>query len=385
MSKTKKFTMFISLILAIITFSTIILINTNNKTTINNNLAIRNVDVNEIGTLSYEEKIQEFLNEFDMYEYNYTDTTIEFNGVLTRDISSFYGYEFLNTINESPITRSYNTKVNCETGAVTLIITSKQNEQIIEQIEEEVTPIYDETLDDYIITLDDGSKISVLDSLASENLNPCIAGVDDAILLTGAAVVLVVVVLAPQIEKSVTTVVNTVVTWVKSFWSWLRSKWTKKTTTTTTTITTETMVYTIAINNITYKLKEYDRVLKEYDNKRFFDNQLFYLAIGDTQDKHMYISTVHVPYEVALNVLSAPTPILVDSAHPQKPNKPVEQFVLSIYTHNQQMAHDLASAAGAKLGFPGCTHHHTETAGYFDHFHPGSVYHEQHCFYGYPA
>lgn len=377
--------MFISLILAIITFSTVSLINTNNKSTINDNFAIRNVDVNEMGALSYEEKIQGFLNEFDMYEYDYDDSIIEFNGVLTREISGFYGYEFLNTIDETLITRSYNTKIDCETGVVTLVINSKQNEQVIEQIEEEVTPIYDEVLDDYIITLENGTKISVLDSLASDNLNPCITGVDDAVLVAGAAAILIVVVLAPQIEKMSTTIVNTVVTWVKSFWSWLRSRWTKKTTTTTTIVTTETIVYPITINNSTYKLKEYDKVLKEYNNKSFFDNQLYYLAIGDTEDKHMYVSTVHVTYEIALQVLSASTPILVDSAHPQTSNKPVNQFVLSIYTQKQHLAYGLAYSAGTLLGFPGCTHHEAYKKGYFNHFHPGSEYHEPHCFYGYPV
>ncbi len=385
MGKTKKFNMFISLILAIVSFSTIILINANNKLTIGDNCAIRNISVNEIGTLSCEEKIQAFLNEFDMYEYVCDGAIVEFNGVLTREASVFCGCEFLNTIEETPIIRSYNTKINCETGVVTLVITSKQNEQIVEQIEEEVVPVYDEELDDYIIVLDNGEKISVLDSLGSDNFNHCIAGVDDAAFASGAAAVLIVVVLAPHIEKIATTVVNTVVTWVKSFWSWLRGKWTKKTTTTTTIVTTETIVYPITINNTTYKLKEYDRVLKEYSDNRFFDNQLYYLAIGDTEDNHMYVSTVPVTYEIALQVLGSSMPILVDSAHRQTSDRPVKQFVLSVYTQNQQLAYELAFSAGTLLGSPGCVHHNAIEEGYFNHYHPGMEYHEPHCFYGYPV
>lgn len=337
-------------------------------------LAVRDFDVSDIGTLSYEEKAQDVLEQFDTYAYTEKDGSIEFNGSLTKSVSEFGGFEYLNTLDESELTRNYSTKVNCETGMISLVITTTQNGEIIEQIEEETTPVYDEETDDYVIILDDGSKISVSESLLTDNLNPCVALLGVA---AAAVVAIVIIVLVPVIE----TIVNAIVSAVTSFWSWLKGLFGKKSV--FTTVETKEITYSVSINNTTYKLEEYNRVLKKYNDSRYFDNQLYYLAVADTDDGCLYISTTNVSELVAQTVLTSE--ILIETAHKDKhKNGNLPKFVLSVYTQNQQRAYNLAYAAGKKLGDPGALHHTAREPGYFNHYHPGAAYFDPHCFYGYP-
>ena len=339
-----------------------------------NSLKMRTIDTEEIGTLSYNEQIDKMLDEFDYYTYDFENNEVKFSASVMKNLSDFTGYQLLNTIDDSEITKNFRTNFNCDTQEFTLITEYVQNEQVLKTIEQIVEPVFDEDVNDYFIVLDDGTKLSVAQTLQLDNLNTCVALVDDAAILAVAVVAIfaiTIVVAAPEIVKAVETVVTTVVTWVKSFWSWFCSLWKPKTKTVVSTITTTSITYPVTIDNTTYKLKKYEK-------GRYFDEKLYYLAIADTDDGLMYMSTVHVKEEVALAVLCKET--LVNSGHQHSSKK----FVLSVYTVNQQIADNLATKAGGILQCPGRVFHKATKVGYFNHFHPGAVYHEPHCFFGYP-
>ncbi|MBQ7977731.1 MAG: hypothetical protein IJ301_04010 [Clostridia bacterium] len=334
-------------------------------------LTTRDINVNEIGMLSYEEKVDQLLNEFDVYSYDYTNTEITFEGSLIRNLSDITGYQKLNTIDDSEVTKTYSTKFNVETETFTLITKFEQSGVVIKTTEESVIPYYDSTEDDYFIPLEDGTALSVAEALKDDNFNECVAIVDDAAILVAAALAITIVVAAPVIVDVVTTVVTQVVTWVKSFWSWFRSLFTKKTVTVTSSVVTTTITYPITISGTTYKLKKYEKT-------RYFDPLSYYLALADTDDGFMYISTTPINESVARAVIYSAT--FVPSAH-QNSKK---SFVASVYTENQARASNIAATVGSMLGCPGNIHHYAMKIGYFSHYHPGSIYHEPHVFYGFP-
>ncbi len=325
-------------------------------------VAVRDLNVNEIGSLSYEEKVEEILSEFDVYSYDYDDTTVQFHGTLTKDFSDFSGFEYLNTLDETKITRTFITKFNGVNNTFSLLITTTQNEEIIEQIEEEVVPIYDEIADDYYIVLDDGTTISVTETLILNNLNPCIAGIDD-IAIGGLVVIsMLAIAAAPSLQDALKPVYNE----IKSFFKWVGSLFRKDE-----APAKETFTY-----HVSYQGNDY--ALKAYAATRFFDLKSYYLALADTDDGLLYVSTKPVSRKHAISAFTAST--YVTSVHKGSNKK----FVLSVYTPLDNMAYDVALSAGEAIGDPGVLPHPTDKPGYFNHYHPGGSYNHPHCFYGTP-
>lgn len=66
----------------------------------------RNINVNEIGTLSYEEEIKKLLDTFDNYSFDNSDTQISFEA--EKDISNFdfNGLQYLSTNADSTIKKN---------------------------------------------------------------------------------------------------------------------------------------------------------------------------------------------------------------------------------------------------------------------------------------
>ena len=77
-----------------------------------NQLATREVDVDSIGTLSYEEKVEKLLNDFDMYSYEFNANTLSFNGEVTRSVGYFSKFDFLSTTTNSEVTQKYSTQLD---------------------------------------------------------------------------------------------------------------------------------------------------------------------------------------------------------------------------------------------------------------------------------
>ena len=107
-----------------------------------NQLATREVDVDSIGTLSYEEKVEKLLNDFDMYSYEFNANTLSFNGEVTRSVGYFSKFDFLSTTTNSEVTQKYSTQLDLEEERFVLIISYYQNNELIEKTEQEKWLLY---------------------------------------------------------------------------------------------------------------------------------------------------------------------------------------------------------------------------------------------------
>lgn len=343
-----------------------------------NNISTRDIDVNEIGTLSYEEKVEQLLNTFDDYSINNNETQISFEAYVDISNFNFSGIQYLSTNAESTIKR-YKTNLDVKNEKFEIVTEYIQDNIVVYTETLETTPYYDEYADDYYIAMPDGTNVSLSDNLSQDSFNECsvtlaalgiiLTAKEVAILLTAVAIIA-----APVVIEVVSVVVTTVVSWVRSFWSWFRSLWTAKTTKVVTTTITATLSYTISISNTKVDAKPYDKTMK-------FDLNKYYIAIADTDDGLLYVSPTAINNISALAVLTGSA--FVKSAH-KGSNK---SFVISLYTLTSEGALLIATEAGTILGNPGAIHHFAPKPGYFNHYHPGTIYtslSHPHVFYGTP-
>lgn len=345
----------------------------------NNNLTTRNVNVNEIGTLSYEEKAQQLLDTFEEYSILNDETTISFEGSV--DISNFdlSGIQYLSTTADTTI-KKYKTDLDIANEKFYIITEYIQDGVVVYSEKIETTPYYDEYEDDYYISMPDGSNVSLYENLATENFEECsatLAALGIALTAKEVAVLLsaVVIVAAPAIVEVVNVIVTTVVSWVRSFWSWFKSLFTKKTTTVTTTTVTTALSYTISIGDTKVEAKPFDKTMK-------FEIDKYYVAIADTDDGLLYVAPKAISNVYALAILTSSS--YVNSAH-KGSNK---SFVISLYTPTNAAACLIATEAGTIVGNPGAIHHLANKPGYFNHYHPGLTYTDlshPHVFYGAPT
>jgi hypothetical protein len=371
----KNKTIIISLFLALILCLSFLLptiINTKNE------LSTRSIDVNEIGTLSYEEKVNQLLNIFDDYSINDDATQISFEAYTDISNYNFSGIQYLSTNADNTI-KKYKTNLDINNEKFEIITEYIQDNIVVHTETLETAPYYDEYSDDYYIAMPDGTNVSLSESLSQNSFNECsvtLAALGIALTAKEVAVLLtaVAIVAAPVIVEVVNVVVTTVVTWVRSFWSWFKSLWTAKTTTTVATTTTIALSYTISIANTKVEVKPYDKTIP-------FDLNKYYVAVADTDDGLLYVSSIPIGNLEALAILT--TSSYVKSAH-KGSNK---TFVISLYTLNNESALLIATEAGTILGNPGALHHFATKTGYFNHYHPGATYtslSHPHVFYGTP-
>ena len=344
-----------------------------------NSIKMRTIDVNELGTLSYEEKAKQILEVFDEYEYTENEESFTFEANIDVTSQNTSSLEFLDEDSEKT-TKNFVLDFVYENEKIYVITQYIQDGEIVHEEKIETTAYYDEYEDDYYIQMPDGAEISIRESIQNDNFEEC--SISLALLAAGltakeAAVLItaVVIVAAPVITTVVTKIVETFVVWVKSFWSWFKSLWTAKTQTRVTTVTTQTISYTISTTKTKYKLEKHDKN-KKYEEKKY------YAAIADTVDGFLYVSNVALSDEEALAILTTST--FVSGATKNKKGV-FPQLVVSLYTTNGYDAYLIACAAGTILGNPGATHHIANKPGYYNHYHPGSVYLESskpHVFYG---
>ena len=319
-------------------------------------LATRDVDVDNIGTLSYNEKVEELLSSFTSYSATTEDNVAYFEAEQELDLNAISMLSFVSST-EDPVTVKYKTKLDLENEKFYIVTDYYQNGELIESQLTETEPVYEEYADDYYIVMPDGSEVSVKDTLATENLNECVALTMTATAAYAAVMLLAatVVVCAPTIIQTVTTVITAVVSWVKSFLSWFRSLFTKKTTYVTTTTVTTTATPSISIAGTKYQTKTVTK-----DDVKYLDVNMYFLAFADPTNGKMYISILDIDYNTALMIMM--TPILVPCIG--NSNK---DMIASVLTVNQFLAFELASAAGIAKPTP-----ENHGADYYWHYH--SIY-----------
>lgn len=341
-------------------------------------IATRDINVEELGMLSYEDKAEEILSNFDDYEISNEGTTISLDATVDLSDSIIPSTAELSDSAETTI-KKYGVDLDLENEKFYILVQYYQDSELVQEERVETTPYYDEYLDDYFVEMPDGTTVSMYETLMSSNLEECcativVAGValtayEAAVLLAG-----LVIIATPVIVNVVTVVVETIVTWVRSFWRWFKSLWTAKTTTRVVTTVTQAISYTVSIANTQVDVKR-------YDNSRRFETGKYYVAIGDTADGFLYVSEAEISELEAVAILTTVTYV---TGATRKANGQFPQLVVSIYTPSGTDALKVATMAGTILGIPGATHHPATRPGYFNHYHPGSVYTHPHAFYGTP-
>ena len=343
-------------------------------------LETRDINVEALSMLTYEDKAEEILSNFDEYEITNDENVVSLDAMVDLSESTIVNNEALS---ENAITtiKKYSVDLDIENEKFYIVVQYYQDEELVSEEKVETIPHYDEYTDDYLVEMPDGTTISMYETLMQSNLDECSVLVIAGVTLTAyeAALLLaaVAIVAYPVIEQVVTVVVETIVTWVRSFWRWFKSLWTAKTTTKTTTVVSQAISYTVSISNVQVKVKQYDK-------SRNFEDGKYYVAIADTADGLLYVSDYNLSDVEALAILTSST--YVTGATKGK-NGQYPQLVLSIYTKNNNDAYSIAVQAGTILGDPGAMHHNAHRTGYFNHYHPGSQYtalSHPHVFYGQP-
>lgn len=352
---------------------------------IKQSVSTREIDVNSIGILSYEEEVDRILETFDSYSIDNNDTQITFEAVTDISNFDFFGIQYLSSNAETTI-KKYKTNLDIENEKFEIITEYIQDNNVVYSETIETIPYYDDYTDDYYISMPDGTNVSLSENLSHDSFNECsvtLAALGIALTAKEVAVLLsaVVIVAAPAIVEVVNVVVTTIVSWVRSFWSWFRSLFTKKTTTITTTTITTTLSYTLTLS---YSDTQTKVEAKPFDKTHYYEPSKYFFAIADSTDGLLYVSQVPLDNLYALSILTTST--YIESAHKNDLDKNGNQkkFVVSLYTPAKTDALYIATEAGTILGSPGAIHHDAPKLGYFNHYHPGLKYSHPHVFYGSP-
>ena len=221
--------------------------------------SVRTIDTASINTLTFEETTERLLSQYDSYDCEVQENSgaIVVNAESIIDNGLLNSLDFVSTYDE-PVIKKYKTVINPQTLDLTVDISYYQGGELIRSQSELVIPYYNEVTDDYFFDID-GEVVSVSETLFADNIDYCIAGVDDvAYAIVACAAVIVAF---PIIEQNVTTIVTTFVTWMGSFWSWLKGLFV--TTTVTTTVVTNVLKYEIDIFGRKIKLEEVTEKEKE--------------------------------------------------------------------------------------------------------------------------
>lgn len=344
-------------------------------------LTEREINVNELGMMSYEEKVEKILEPFDSFSGETNGECLQFESTIQIEKTDNNLQNLTFVENGQIVEKRFSTVLDVEKEVFYITINYVLDNEIIYTEEIETVPYYDEETDDYFIEMPEGEIISVKKIINNEeNLQECLVmettAVVSASVVAATLLLATVVVLQPQIDVNVEYVTQTVVSWVRSFFKWFRSILKAVVRTITTAIVTQTISYSITYDYKTYKLKPFTKNLVKSVTG-------YYLALADTDDGLLYVCPVPLTMEKALPFLIASEAITIGSAH-KGSNK---SFVLSLYTSTALMACTIAFEAGTLLGNPGAILHTANRSGYFDHYHPGGLYIREdnpHVFYGLP-
>ena len=191
-----------------------------NQNVASSDLSVRNIDVDSIGTLSYEEKIEDFLGQLDDYSTSVESQSIVFTGNLSVGLKDS-GINFLSTsedytslqLSGSLDTTNCNLSTQMELGL-------NDEETYTEELNS--TLEFDEENNDVLIVLDNGEQLSLSEELESDNLNECFAITAGlaiyalTVLVLGAIAVYTVAVVAPSFTSSADNTWNRITNWWNS-------------------------------------------------------------------------------------------------------------------------------------------------------------------------
>ena len=289
-----------------------------------------------------------------MYSYEFNENSLSFNGEITRSVGYFSEFDFLSTITNGEVNQKYSTQLDLEEEKFVLIIGYYQNNELIEKTEQEAIPFFDNEENDYFIKLDNGQLLSVSETLNDNNMDNCLALVDDTAILLTVALAITVVAAAPYIANVVTTVVTQVISWVKSFFWWLRSLFAE---TVVTTVVTQVASPSITIANTTYRTEA-----KTKADIQALDPSLYFAAFADPTNGIMYLTVVPIEEAAAVAILNTPiaVPCIGDTSR---------TMIASTYTFTEGNALKVASVVGLNARTPAWAPEVHGSNGYFWHYH----------------
>lgn len=385
--KTKKLNIaIVSIVMMLVMGLSNVLYNFINR---NNELLIRTANVDEIGSLTFEQKTEQIFNAFDAYTVKSDQTRVEFEAYSKVEDLNESKLQFL-AYGNKPITKRYRTNLDIENEVFYINTDYIQAGIVIDSEKCETVPFYDRDTDDYYITMPDGSVVSVSEILKTNGIEECAVALSTAAAGVGvaAAVLLltaVVIAVAPQREVQQTTIYIPTFQWIKVFFGWLRSLWIPKPTTIPHTLVTESITYTLTLtyDDTITKVKA-----EPFDKTIIYEPKKYFFAIADTTDNLLYVSKVPIDDIAALSIMT--TSYYVNSAHKNDIGKDglQKKFIASIYTYERLDANLIAASASDIMGEYGVTHHEARKSGYFNHYHPGHIEADTsshpHAFYGLP-
>lgn len=298
-------------------------------------IKVRTIDAESIATLSYDERARQELEQFDEYEIyeQQNGNIIKFVGTRSYSSGEFTDCDYIG-LNDEDVNVTYNLSCDTNTSEVTVEITYKQNDEVLNVDYISIPKINYQEDGNAIIYFEDGTTINSNDYLSEEPLDHCAVVI--AAAAAGTATVLI---------EIVTFVLVSVI--VYYIFSWL-FPWRSRPTTSyryekKTTYKQQTYaVPAVTINGIRYEAKPKTKAEIEAlpHQKEYGDTPNYYLAFasgiaveGEIKDTSLNSDGLfigpQINYEQAKSILTNPTYTQVEI------NKVTYNYVVSVYTRWQ--------------------------------------------------
>lgn len=343
-----------------------------------------------LNTLTYEDKVEELMSQFDTYSSHSNNNSLYFDGEIYTTYNESQ-IDYLSTSNEK-ITKKYSAELDTDSGVLYLTVSYVDDGVIVKYEQYETLPYYDACADDYLFEFEN-QTFSMASMILEGSINECVAAVDDAVVIGGCAVLLCCAYIVtavsqdPTFQRSIETIVTqvtqTITTVVKSIISWFKSLF--KTVVETVTKTVVSTIETIkTIYN--YNVAGIDFEFTEADTSRCKDDGSYYLAIADISrggGGKVYFSTMKIDRNFAVAVLRSAMLVEVVNHIGNTAN-----VYMSTYTYDENDAKSIASEASLSGGVIRHSYHNKKgyAGTYFEHFHPCYPYFESaHSFFGDPS
>lgn len=186
-------------------------------------LAVRSVNVDELGTLSYEEKADQLTERFESITTSEDEESYYFSGEI--DIDSL---DLLSTNYQGQeVKEKYSSTINKNDESIVMGKDVVIDGEVVASVEEKYLTRYDEANNKYYLVDDQGNEIDVLAELEDENVNECFGLLALISVLTikqivalcvVVAVATVIIVEGDTIAKGVNQLVEGVKDGFISFW-----------------------------------------------------------------------------------------------------------------------------------------------------------------------
>lgn len=314
------------------------------------NPEVREINANELSSVTIKTQAQKMINQFTSYDCDATENSINFNGEVNVDWGKLKGFDYLSTEDKSKLKKNISASYDFETGIFYVRVKyTDESGEIIEEITESVEPEYDEVNDDVYFYYE-GEKYSMTALLETEAMDNCVSGTlvagSAAVALAGVFLVSVVASDPTIVQSTIIVfekVVNVIVEKVKAVFGWFARLFTR-TKTETTYVPRTKIVYektpSVEINGVKY-ITEYVPPA-QLKNK---SSSVYYIAFADTTTGKMYLSTQSITEQVAIEIMKKPVavPCMANSKF---------QMIVSVFSIYEKKARHIAQVAGGDVTVP---------------------------------